>query len=548
MAKIGRNQLCPCGSGKKYKRCHGNLARQGSSSVNSINPRQIEIAIRRHQAQELVRVQQQGEGKPIISTKLNDRRFVAVGDRVYHSSKWRFFTDFLLDYSKLIIGGDWGQSELEKPWDDRHPILQWYHHYCLLQQRSDKGLDGNCSIIPTGAAQCYLGFAYGLYLLRHNVQLQSRFVARLRNVGNFQGAYYELLVASSLILAGFELTLEDETDTSQKHCEFAAVSKKTKKKYSVEAKMKSVAGILGKTRADGASPDSRPESHVTAHLRQALRKPADGERLVFIDVNAPVSRDADAFIREVPDWLDPAARRLERSEQDLHSDVSAYVFVTNLPFHWHLEDEVPPVMVFAYGLGIPDFGKQGYHRLSDMWRSKQRHIDAHRVMESLGRYPRIPSTFDGSLPLTEEESQNRIIIGETYFFEDFGDGGVLAEVTSVTVSEPDKQMYLAVHTLEGAAHILTRPMSDSELAHYRQHGDTIFGVPDHGPRNIEEPYELFEFLMDAYNDTSRTTLLQMAKDHPDYAQFERLDDTDLRLALCEGWTYSALRSSRSKAS
>ncbi len=23
-AKVGRNDLCPCGSGKKYKRCHGN--------------------------------------------------------------------------------------------------------------------------------------------------------------------------------------------------------------------------------------------------------------------------------------------------------------------------------------------------------------------------------------------------------------------------------------------------------------------------------------------------------------------------------------------
>jgi hypothetical protein len=23
MAKAGRNDLCPCGSGKKYKRCHG---------------------------------------------------------------------------------------------------------------------------------------------------------------------------------------------------------------------------------------------------------------------------------------------------------------------------------------------------------------------------------------------------------------------------------------------------------------------------------------------------------------------------------------------
>ena len=24
--KIGRNELCPCGSGKKYKHCHGKLA------------------------------------------------------------------------------------------------------------------------------------------------------------------------------------------------------------------------------------------------------------------------------------------------------------------------------------------------------------------------------------------------------------------------------------------------------------------------------------------------------------------------------------------
>ena len=24
--KVGRNQQCPCGSGKKYKRCHGRAA------------------------------------------------------------------------------------------------------------------------------------------------------------------------------------------------------------------------------------------------------------------------------------------------------------------------------------------------------------------------------------------------------------------------------------------------------------------------------------------------------------------------------------------
>jgi preprotein translocase subunit SecA len=25
-AKVGRNDACPCGSGKKYKHCHGKLA------------------------------------------------------------------------------------------------------------------------------------------------------------------------------------------------------------------------------------------------------------------------------------------------------------------------------------------------------------------------------------------------------------------------------------------------------------------------------------------------------------------------------------------
>jgi preprotein translocase subunit SecA len=26
--KVGRNEPCPCGSGKKYKHCHGALARE----------------------------------------------------------------------------------------------------------------------------------------------------------------------------------------------------------------------------------------------------------------------------------------------------------------------------------------------------------------------------------------------------------------------------------------------------------------------------------------------------------------------------------------
>jgi hypothetical protein len=31
MAKTGRNDLCPCGSGKKYKKCHEPLERGGTA-------------------------------------------------------------------------------------------------------------------------------------------------------------------------------------------------------------------------------------------------------------------------------------------------------------------------------------------------------------------------------------------------------------------------------------------------------------------------------------------------------------------------------------
>jgi hypothetical protein len=57
----------------------------------------------------------------------------------------------------------------------------------------------------TGVVSCYLGLAYSLYLIAHNVELQARMVRRLLDPTQFQGAYYELIVANILIRAGFEL-------------------------------------------------------------------------------------------------------------------------------------------------------------------------------------------------------------------------------------------------------------------------------------------------------------------------------------------------------
>ncbi|PIP84471.1 MAG: hypothetical protein COR54_03860 [Elusimicrobia bacterium CG22_combo_CG10-13_8_21_14_all_63_91] len=54
MAKIGRNDPCLCGSGKKYKRCHGGLSEPNATFSNASPPAALEVQRRRHQ----------GEGRP----------------------------------------------------------------------------------------------------------------------------------------------------------------------------------------------------------------------------------------------------------------------------------------------------------------------------------------------------------------------------------------------------------------------------------------------------------------------------------------------------
>jgi hypothetical protein len=139
---------------------------------------------------------------------------VAVGNSVYWSSKWKTFPDFLLDYMKRKLGAEWIKLELEKPAEEQHPLIRWGLRLFEYQKKTIKN-PGEVSGAPmTGVVSAYLGTAYSLYLLEHNVELQARLLGRLKNIGQFQGAYYELLVANVLIRAGFKLTLEDETEFS----------------------------------------------------------------------------------------------------------------------------------------------------------------------------------------------------------------------------------------------------------------------------------------------------------------------------------------------
>jgi hypothetical protein len=46
-----------------------------------------------------------------------------VGNELRFSDKWKVFPDFLSDHIKVTFGVDWGNAELAKPLEARHPLF-----------------------------------------------------------------------------------------------------------------------------------------------------------------------------------------------------------------------------------------------------------------------------------------------------------------------------------------------------------------------------------------------------------------------------------------
>ncbi len=495
----------------------------------------MQNVLEQHRANERIRETQQGLGRPIIGVKSGSHQIVAVGNKIYFSEKWKTFPDFLADYMKQKFGGTWGNEEIAKPFAERHPIMQWYDAYCRHQQATIKTPGEVTNANVTGVVACYLGLAYSLYLLDHNVEIQERLLHRLKDRANFQGAFYELFVANILIRAGFQLTLEDEDDSASKHCEFAAVSRRTGKKYWVEAKMRSVAGVLGKTQRDGGS-DRKPLGRLIPHLNDALAKPAADERLIFIDLNAEPQIDAD----NKPTWFDRVVRRIEQYEaNEFPKGMTAYLFVTNIGFHRKL-DGVPAVATLPFGLGIPDFNRPGHYRLSEIYRRNQKHIDAHDIGTSFLGYTKFPTTFDGSLPSEAfGAASSRVKIGESYLFKNVGGTDMVGTVTYASVLESEKAAYIAVTFTDGTSRILPQPMTDAEFTDYKAHPDAYFGKILPVSKKLENQYELFEWFMEANKGLTRAVLLERLAQAPNLDELKKLNDEDLLAEYCEGLVAAA---------
>lgn len=522
--KIGRNDPCPCGSGMKFKRCHGMTSRLLHPPPELMA--EIQKKVKEHRGKEKQREQQQGLGRPIISTMFNGMRIVAVKDKIFYSDKWNTFHDFLFDYLKNVLTPEWGNQELAKPLENRHIILQWYDQTCRYQKTYMTGSGKVYSAPMTGAVASYLGLSYNLYLLQHNADIKRQFILRLRNNEQFYPAYYESFVAACLIKAGFILELEDETDGSQTHCEFTATCTKSGNKYSVEAK----------SREPG-----KGHAIVSNQLVKALKKRAEHKRIIFIDANVP----DNATESEGISWLGESLRSIKSKEALVIKGVpapEAYVVVTNHPCHLHLSSTHNRLQAVIEGYKISNFHFGQKTTLREALHAREQHADIFHLMDSIKEHYNIPITFDGEIPefAFGGETVPRLIIGQRYSIPAEGGQEVVGELTDAVVADSEKLVYGVYQLEDGRSVIVTSPLTDSELSAYRQHPDTFFGVYLPKSKKIKDPIDLFDFFHSSYRNTTKEKLLEFMKDAPDIQSLKQQTQEELAITYCERMMHAVI--------
>ncbi|MBZ0109259.1 MAG: SEC-C domain-containing protein [Candidatus Scalindua rubra] len=352
---MNKNDACHCGSGLRYDECHGKIPDKYISKTVEPNlfsrlPENIQKKI----IEDEKKTAKQGAVRPIISLDAKGYKFVAVGNQLHYSKNWKTFHDFLHDYIKKILDPKWGNAELKKPFEQRHPVIQWYNSVCTFLKKNIKKEGEIHSAVCTGIVGAYLSLAYDLYLLRNHGLLQNRLIARLKDAKQFQGARYEIYVTASFIKADFEIEFEDETDRSTTHCEFVATHRNTGKKYSVEAKSRHRLGFLG-------HPGVQPQDFNTIKLRignlinNALKKEAAYTRIILIDVNMP-PEEGKVFEKDWFKKLLPTLDKIEKKGIDGKPCPPAYVFFTNHPYHYVGEEVIEPTRDFLMtAINVPGF-------------------------------------------------------------------------------------------------------------------------------------------------------------------------------------------------
>jgi len=539
MAKIGRNQPCPCGSGKKYKRCHGAADQKGDDWLSQEMRDGIGRKLEEMEAIERRRQQQQGLGRAIISGEVSGQRVVAVGARLYHSPKWHTFHDFLRDYLLGSLGPEWANAERKKPLEKRHHILRWYAQASEQAQKQEVAEGVMISGPMTGAMRAFMNLAYNIYLIAHHgdgQEMADIYLRRLRSAraDDFTGALFETYAAAAFLKAGFKVEYEETKRRSTSCVEFVATWPATGERFSVEVKSR----VRDKTASNPTEElDEVRRLRVGSKLAKALAKNADHKRVVMIEVNVP---DELEETDQLEGWAAAAVSQIRSNEAATRRDGSphppAYVFVTNHAYHHDLEGSRKGMQVVADGFRIPDFGPNVHFRgYAEVLVARERHTAMMALIESLRTHYEIPATFEGELPssLTEPENPPRLKIGQKYLVPDETGEDVPGCLISATVLESEERAYGLYELDDGRKSIVTAPLTAGELEDYRRYPDTFFDAQTEVTAKADSFIEKCDFLFKTYQHSAREKLLEFMANATDIEHLQTLEQRELAIIYCE---------------
>lgn len=523
-SKPGRNTPCHCGSGRKFKHCHGRLDRP--ASPGSGPPPEIQAALtralREHDAKEIVRQRQQGFGKPIISGQDGEFRLVVVGNKVCWSKGWVYFTDFLIDHLKDNLGRSWGQAAQGR--GVAHPVFRWLS---LLKARTSTDRASDRGMREVGYLTSLFRLAYALYLIAHNDRIAPSLIKRLQNPRDdiFRPAMYETLVAASFAVAGYKIEGAEHIRTNRKTPEFWATSV-SGVRYAVEAKCK----LVWKSPTDVNSSEFQGE--LRAWLRDKLYD-ASSKRLpspvFWFELSIPTEFGEPEY-RKVQEIIISTLREAETLTIGGELVDPAYVFVTN---HSHLvSDEVLGAPFFAVleGYRKPDMNSGRQVSLEEAFEVRDRHREITRVFECLSDVQRVPQTFDGEpVELLGPHGQTGapLKIGEPIHLE-FPNGQALAGILS-EIAVSNDVAWVFIQDPEGKQRMATMPLTEAEVRAVKEYGLAVFGKPE-GPRQdlANDPIKIYDWVLQAYAEYPRDALLRQIPNHRDFGQIADLSLPEMR--------------------
>jgi len=242
LSNIPRNSRCPCGSGKKYKKCCGSPA---STNLNEF----FDTPVGRHIVEKAAQMMNPPPppsrmvSRPQVQTVNFGQKIRAVRNAIHFRPLEETFHDFQLNLLLWTLGKNWFDDQMLKPPAERHIILRWRdERNKLLEEHRDPAAPPNQPVKAplTGSTKALQVLADDIYQLQHALNTPRKIIERLRNMREFQGARYEILVASLFARCGFDVEFVD--DPAKKNPDFFATN--AGERIAVEAKSRHRAGVL----------------------------------------------------------------------------------------------------------------------------------------------------------------------------------------------------------------------------------------------------------------------------------------------------------------